>query len=108
MSPDADGSAILGLWSLRKLKLVTLYFAISLESPEYPVNYVQNLQNRYSDQFDKVWHFSGTYHIMIDKHSQPVIHVACKCPIQMWDEIKEELESMKQQGIIRKVDEPTD
>ena len=40
-------------------------------------------------------HFPGTYHIVLDPNVQPAIHAQRKCPIQMKDEIKSELEKME-------------
>jgi transposase InsO family protein len=106
---DVKGPAILGLPSSRQLKLVTFHCEIGLHlAPQPSVNSVQDLLSQHPEQFDRVGHFPGKYHIVVDKDVLPVVHAPRKCPIQMKSEIEAELESMKQQGIIRKVDEPTD
>ena len=52
--------------------------------------------------------FHGEYHIVTDPQVQPVIHAPMKCPILFKNEIKNCLDEMVENGVIRKVDEPTD
>ncbi|KAI0235987.1 hypothetical protein LSAT2_013434 [Lamellibrachia satsuma] len=51
----------------------------------------------------KLGHFLGIYHIVIDLNVQPTIHAPRKCPIQMKDEIKSELQKMEEARVIRRV-----
>ena len=104
---DSDGPAILGLPTSRKLQLVTLHCAIT--TPQCPsISCTQDLQRQYPDQFDRIGNFPGKYHIVLDENAHPTISAPRKCPIKIKDELKSELENMEQQGVIRRVTEPTD
>ena len=50
----------------------------------------------------------GLNHIIkIDPEAVPVVHPPRKIPVTLRDRVKEELENMEQQGIIKNVTEPT-
>ena len=61
----------------------------------------------YSEQFDRIGHFPGKYHIVLDPHAEPVMHAPQKCPIHLREELKAELQKMVEDDVIKKVDEPT-
>ena len=69
---------------------------------------VEDLNQLYADRFDSLGHFPGTYHIVVDPNVRPTIHAPRRCPMQMKDEIKSELEKMEEARVIRRVTEPTD
>lgn len=101
-----EGPAILGLPSLRELKLVTIHCA--MQQIKCPLNSTEDLMEMNSNCFDKVGEFVGEYHIILKTDSNPVIHLPRKCTIQIKDKLKADLEDIVTQGIIRKIDEPTD
>lgn len=101
---EAPGPAILGLPSSRSLRLVTIHCSIKSNENFQPVNSTKDLMKQYPGQFDKVGNFPGEYHIVLKENPEP----PRKCPINLRDELKEELDSMQQQEVIRKVTEPTD
>ena len=103
---ETTGPAILGLPSSRELKLITLNCEI--HSSSAPITSTEDLVKLYPSSFDRIGNFPGTYHIVVDQHVLPVIHAPRKCPIQMRDEIISEIDSMVQQGVIKKVEVPTD
>lgn len=103
---DTSGPAILGLPSCRNLKMLTLHCAIAEAQPK--INTTKDLVDVYPEQFDRIGHFPGKYHIVLDPTVPPVIHAPRKCPIHLKDEVKKEIEKMLEDKIIRKVDEPTD
>ena len=109
---DTDGPAILWLPNSRQLQLVTLHCAVDKDTRSTrdmdPVKSVQELKEQYSDRFDTLGQFPGTYHIVTDPTVQPMIHAPRKCPIQMKDELQSALDKMTQDNVIRKVTEPTD
>ena len=69
---------------------------------------MKDLVEAYSDQFDRIGTFTGEYNIVLRPNNHPIVHAPRKCPIHMMDEVKAELDEMVSQGIIQKVDEPTD
>ena len=122
---DSEGPAILGLRSSLDHRLVTLYCEIKklkgdsslsittnrVSKPDDSVrcvNTVDELMAIYPGQFDKIGKFPGEYHIILEEESHPVIHVPCKCPIQLQDELKQELDEVELKGVIKKMMEPTD
>ena len=104
---DVDGPAILGMPSSVKFKLVTLHCEVKMDI-KTKINSVDDLRKYYPDQFDRIGKFPGAYHIVLNEEAQPVIHVPRKCSIHLRDGLENELTKMEKQGVIRKVDEPTD
>lgn len=119
----SKGPTILCLPSLQDIKLVTLHCSIqrpkcasvnyTTGTPVTPsvntqINSTKDLIEAYPDQFDRIGNFAGEYHIVLRPNNHQIVHAPRKCPIHMRDEIKAELDGMISQGIIRKVDEPTD
>ena len=72
-----------------------------------PITNIEQLMKSYPTSFDTLGQFKGDYHIVLKPDSQPVVHATRKCPIQMRNEIKQTLYDMENNGIIRKVTEPT-
>ena len=60
----------------------------------------------YPDQFDRVGNFAGENHIVLQPNNHPM-HLG-NAPIHMRDKVKAEIDEMVSQGIIQKVNEPTD
>ena len=110
---DSEGPGILGLPSLRQLNLVTLHCAVkadgqSIQSNEHNCVLIDDLLKQFPNQFDCIGNFQGEYHIVTDPQVQPVMHAPRKCPIKLKDEIKNCLDDMVKNRMIRKIDEPTD
>ena len=110
---DTDGPAILGLPSLQALELVTLHCAITTtgtgaQPAGQGVRDTADLKARFPQRFDRIGDFKEPYHITRDPDAPSTIHGQRPCPIQMKDEVKQELDNMEQLGVIRKVTEPTD
>ena len=119
----SNGPTILGLPSLQNLRLVILHCSIQrtkcvpvnhetntpvTPSDNTPINSTKDLIEAYLDQFDRIGNFAGEYHIILRPNNHSIVHAPKKCPIHMRDEVKAELDEMVSQGIIQKVDEPTD
>ena len=79
-----------------------------LHQDNTPINSTKDLIEAYSDQFDRIGNFAGEYHIVFRPSNHPIVHAPRKCLIHMRDEVKAELDEVISQGIIQKVDEPTD
>ena len=119
----SNGPTILCLPSLQDLSLVTLHCSIQrtkcapvnhvtntplTPSDNTPINSTKYLIEAYPDQFDRIGNFAGENHIVLRPNNYPIVHAPRKCPIHLRDEVKSELDEMVSQGIIKKVDEPTD
>ena len=113
---------ILGLPSLQDLTLVTLHSSIQrtkcapvnhetdtqvISSDNTPINSTKYLIEAYPDRFDRIGNFAEEYHIVLRSNNHPIVHAPRKCSIHMRDEVKAELDEMISQGIIQKIDEPT-
>ena len=116
-------TTILGLPSLQDLRLVILHCFIQrtkcapvnhetntpvTSSDNTPINSTKDLIEAYPDKFDRIGNFAGEYHIVLRPNNHPIVHASRKYPIHMRDEVKVELDEVISQGIIQKVDEPTD
>ena len=106
---DVQGPAVLGLPSLEQLKLITLHCTVKKEDAfQTPaaiwINATEDLMQIYHDQFNKIGSMSGAVRLSVNKN----IHPPRKTPIAVKDYIKQELDNMVKNKIIRKVTEPTD
>ena len=63
--------------------------------------------DQYADCFTGIGCIAEPYHIKIDPEAVPVVHPPKKIPVTLRDRVKEELENIEQQSIIKKVTEPT-
>jgi len=105
---DAPGTAILGYPSTQMLQLVTMHCSVSEGHPHSAIASVDQLCNTYPDRFDTIGNFDKPYHIVLRADANPVVHAPRKCPVQMRDEIKSEIDRMEQSGVIRSVTQPTE
>ena len=78
--------------------MVTLHCEVKMDI-KAKINLVDDLRKYYPDQFDMIGEFPDTYHIILNKEAQPVIHAPTMCLIHLRDELEKEL---------TKVDELTD
>ena len=62
----------------------------------------------YPDQVDKIGSMPGAVRLSVNKNIHPHIDTLRKTPIALKDYIKQELDKMVKNKIIRKVTEPTD
>ena len=67
-----------------------------------------DLKEKYSVVFKGLGCLREPYHIELDPEVLPVINAARKVPVAIKGRLKLELEEMEKQGVIRKVDRPTD
>ena len=110
---DVQGQAVLGLPSLEQLKLITLHCTVKKEDAfQTPaatqINATINLMQMYPDQFDKIGSMPSAIRLSVNKNIHPHIDAPRKTPIALKDFIKQELDNMVKNKIIRKVTEPTD
>ena len=107
---DVEGPAIIGLPSCEELKVVTLHCSISTSPPvtKNRITCVQDLMKENPEQFDRIGKMPGSVKLVVDPDVPPHIDAPRKTPIALREAIKEELDDMVENGVIRKVTEPTD
>ena len=115
---NTTGPTILGLPTCRDMKLVTLNYSLTTATspgatkptpkPSCDADAKKELLIQYEDCFKGVGCFPGEFHITLDPTVPPVIHPPRRVPEALREPLKKELDALVQQGIIIKVDEPTD
>ena len=105
---DVDGPAIIGLPSCESLRVVTLHCSITATPPVTKITCVQDLMSTNPEQFDRIGKIPGPVKLVVDPSVPSHIDAPRKTPIALKDAIKEELDNMVSDGVIRKVTEPTD
>ena len=121
---DVTDPAVIGLQSCEKLFLVTLHCTINAQSSaEYAsvttqptitstsaINSVDDLTRMYPQQFDQIGCFPGEVKLVMDPAVPPRVNPPRKTPIALKDAIKNSLDSMVEDDVIRKVheNEPTE
>lgn len=103
---DTNGPNIIGLQSSRQLNLVKIN--CSLTQDKQKTNSIEDLKSKYPDRFDNIGKFPGTVKITLHEGAQPVIQPPRKYPVNILDELKNELDKMESLQIIEKVTGPTD
>ena len=104
---DVQGTVVQGLPSLEQLKLITLHCTIKKEDAfQTPaatrINATKDLMQMYPDQFDKIGSIPGAVRLSVNKNIHPHIDAPRKKPIALKDYIKQELDNMVKNKIIRK------
>ncbi|CAB4040490.1 Hypothetical predicted protein, partial [Paramuricea clavata] len=112
------GPTILGLPTCTDLNLITLNYSITTQSKELQplcpkppsarnAAAKENLIKRYGDCFERIGCFQGEFHITLDPSIPPVVHPR-RVPEALREPLKKKLDSLVEQGIIAKVEQPTD
>lgn len=111
---DVPGPAVVGLPTSTLLQLLTLSVDAMIEnqspSPAMPstIRSVTDLQRLYPEQFDRIGDFEGPATIRMKENAVPYIDAPRKFSVNLADSLKNELQSMVEQGVIRRVEEHTD
>ena len=113
---DTKGPVLIGLPTCQTLGLVSLNFNIQVTDhpatiqPDVKGNAIARgeILKQYSDVFDGIGCFEGTFKIAVDPNVQPAIHPPRHIPVTLRDTLKEELDSLVDQGILSPVVYPTD
>ena len=117
---DTKGPVLIGLPTCRALGLVSLNFHLKTDetlkseltdSTPRPTGDPQaraKILSEFNDVFQGIGCLEGTYKINIDSSAQPVVHPPRRIPINLHDQLKCELDSLVDQGIISPVTYPTD
>ncbi|XP_041867384.1 uncharacterized protein K02A2.6-like [Melanotaenia boesemani] len=88
---------ILGLRACLDLNLVKLVMSVEPTS----------VMEEFADVFKGIGKFPGECNIHIDPSATPVVYPPRRIPFMLRDRLKQELDSMERDGIIAKVNEPT-
>ena len=104
---DVQGPAVLGLPSLEQLKLIILHCTVKKEDAfQTPaatrINANKDLMQMYPDQFDKIGSMPGAFRLSVNKNIHLHIDASRNTPITLKDYIKQELDNMVKNKIIRK------
>ena len=109
---DVPGPAILGLPTCEALKVVTLHCAVNANVPAKSspraINCTADLVRAYPGQFDQLGKFDTVHHLRVDPDVPAHIDPPRRIPISLKDKVKAELDKMENQGVIRKIVEPTE
>lgn len=115
---NSGGPTILGLPTCIDMNLVTLNYTITqnesspmagiTSTPAGNPEAKKQLIQQHTDCFEGIGCFHGEFHITLDPTVPPVIHPPRRVPAALSEPLKKELDSLVAQGIISKVDEPTD
>ena len=121
----SNGPTIIGLPTCRALKPVKLNYAMNIGPtaewdtdmtsavPAYTTRPMgdetakTHILNEYAYVFDRIGCFEGEYHITLDSSVPPVVQYPRRVPVALREPLKEELDTLNQQGIVSKVDRPT-
>lgn len=100
---DSDSAPILGRSSCEELNLVKRVWSINLKNKSN-----ENILEEYPDVFQGIGCLPGKYKIELKHNIQPVVHAPRKLPVALKSQIKNKIDEMLAQGIIAKVEGPTD
>lgn len=102
---EVDGPAIVGLPTCEQLHLVTIHCD---EVSSADLHTIEGLKRAYPGQFDTLGDFKDPAHLSVKPEAEPFVDPPRKTSIHLQEKLKEELEKMRKQGVIRKVKEHTD
>ena len=94
---EMDSTAILGVEACQRLGLVERLCSVGIDITE-----------EYADSFKGLGCLPGEYKIKLDPSVPPVVHAPRKVPVALHDCVKEGLQRMENDGVIKKQEEPTD
>ncbi|KAL1446523.1 hypothetical protein WDU94_003657 [Cyamophila willieti] len=103
---DCNAVPLLGLDTCVKLNLITRVNAV--ESAVLYNMSKESVVKKYQDLFTGLGTLPGKYHIELKEDAVPVISPPRKVPFAIQKRLKETLDRMEENGIIQKVDVPTD
>ena len=110
------GPAVVGLPTSEQLHLVTINVDSVTDTDTHEtkstaqsvIHDINDLKRAYPQQFDTVGDFTGEAKFMLKDDAEGFIDAPRKCNIHMKDNLKQELQNMVSQGVLRKVDEHKD
>ena len=109
---DVPGPAVAGLPTCEQLKLVTINAAAkpatkcqrkSATFSAIAVSSVQELKDRYPQQFDRIGNLKRRAKLHLIDNATPSIDAPRKCSVHVKEKLKAELQKMEEMGIIRRI-----
>ena len=94
---EMDSTAILGVEACQRLGLIERLCSVGVDITE-----------EYADSFKGFVCLPGEYKIKLDPSVPPVVHAPRKVPVALHVRVKEELQRMENDGVIKKQERPTD
>ena len=106
---DVKASPVLSAETCKELNLVKRVHEISQQNINKQFsNKLIDIKNDYPELCEGLGCLPGKYSIKLQQGANPVIHPPRKVPIALKDSIKAELDRMEAEGVVVKVDEPTE
>ena len=113
---DVDGPAILGLRACEQMHVVTINAIKSSANCPVPagtaqktnVTSIEDLKKQFPEQFDRIGSFEGKASLFLKRDARPSIDAPRKCSIHLKARLQQELDTMENDGIIRKIEHHTD
>ena len=106
---DVKASPVLSAETCKELNLVKTIHEISQQNINKQFsNKLIDIKNDYPELCEGLGCLPGEYSIKLQQGANPVIHPPRKVPIALKDSIKAELDRMEAEGVVVKVDEPTE
>ena len=113
---DVDGPAILGLRACEQMHVVTISAIKSSANCPVPagtaqktnVTSIEDLKKQFPGQFDRIGSFEGEASLFLKRDARPSIDAPRKCSIHLKARLQQELDTMENDGIIRKIEHHTD
>ncbi|XP_061729443.1 uncharacterized protein LOC133534338 [Cydia pomonella] len=100
---DLNSAPILGRYACKELNLVRRVMSVEQSNDNDP-----DFIKKFSDVFHGIGCLPGEYKIQLKSDAVPVIHAPRKLPFAIKDAVKNKLLEMEAQGIIAKVEGPSD
>ena len=72
------------------------------------VTSIEDLKPQFPDQFDRIGSFEGKASLFLKRVARPSIDAPCNCSIHLKARLQQELDTMENDGIIRKIEYHTD
>ena len=106
---DTEQVPILGLQASKELNLFKLVMNVSASEREnVTTNGTKEVIRQFPEVFQGLGCLEKPYHIQIDSKITPVVNQLKSQPVALRDRLKQALEEMEMDGVIKKVDQPTE
>ena len=113
---DVDGHAILGFRACEQMHVMTINAIKSTANCPVPagatqkanVTSIEDLKKQFPEQFDRISSFEGKASLFLTRDARPSIDAPRKCSIHLKARLQQELDTMENNGIIRKIEHHTD